>query len=512
MKRLYVSMIIGLTLAGILASHSIPTVDRISVPEHTGSQSEEDADPEVRLGDGLWAATWSEVPQDFVWLTPMVWIRGNGVGDDSWTSNRYFQPEAVTAELATRPEGRRVLFPWRYRHALLNHPWDRLRASDGTMLPSQGPFANAAAMSITTEWTPFVNRMADLGARPDYLILDIESAGAFKSWNIDLDTIDDIIDDPRFTTTSIGENRTPAAMTGDWSASQIKSGDPIHATTNFNATIDRIFAQLMEKSILEPALERWPNLVSSNYGGIRVSPEEATPDMNGVPVWGDARFGTNSALEFYGRLRNIAKFFGPDPSDPMKVVRTGVDRFKASGWLGLQLDVNRSRAKWRTNPTPFHAWIATPDWHSDGFSRSYFENSPYWRENIFHQALGGASLILYWNPQRTDLDPEVEIETRIKNAEKLEDVLAELDSRTQGASPLIPLEAARLDWTKDFIIGGADLPNGRRLWRISVAPEVRSITVNVNGRIRRLQVEEEPGFWLTGEHGDVIEMIEIERD
>ena len=131
---------------------------------------------------------------------------------------------------------------------------------------------------------------------------------------------------------------------------------------------------------------------------------------------------------------------------------------------------------------------------------------------MFHQALGGASLILFWNPQRTDMDPAEEIETRVKNARKLENVLAELDSRTRGASPLVPLETARLDWTKDFILGGADLPNGQRLWRISVAPDVRSITVNVNGRVRRLPIEEEPGVWLTGEHGDVIEMIKVERD
>ena len=488
------------------------TVIPIDAPDRTaGSDDEPTVDPDPRLGPGLWAATWSEVPGDFDWLTPMVWIRGNGVADTSWTSDRYFLPEVVAAELATRPEGRRVLFPWRYRHSLIDHPMDRLRSGDGSTLQIQGPFVDAGAMSIETEWTPFVDRLAALGASPDHLILDIESAGAFKSWNLDVDTIGAILDDPRFESTDLGTSITPASMAGDWTASQIKSGDPIRATTDFNATIDRLFTRALDASILEPALAHWPDLTASNYGGIRVSPEQSTPDMNGVHVWGDGRFGSHSALDLYGRLRNLCSYFGPDPSDPTRIVRTNRGRFEPSGWLGLQVDVNRARALWRTDPSPFHAWIATPDWRSDGISTSYYQNSPYWKENVFQQALAGASLILFWNPQRTEVESPAETEARVENARRLEEVLAELDSKTLGATPLMPLDSARLDWTSDVLLGGASLPDGRRLWRLTVAPDVEGVAVKVGDRRRMLRVGEQPGFWLTGGPDDAIEVLRIER-
>ena len=66
-------------------------------------------------------------------------------------------------------------------------------------------------------------------------------------------------------------------------------------------------------------------------------------------------------------------------------------------------------------------------------------------------------------PQRTEVESPAETEARVENARRLEEVLAELDSKTLGATPLMPLDSARLDWTSDVLLGGASLPDGRRL-------------------------------------------------
>jgi hypothetical protein len=301
-------------------------------------------------------------------------------------------------------------------------------------------------------------------------------------------------------------------MMGEWTASQVHRKQPPEAAADFNATIDRIFATMMNRSILGPALARWPGIRSSNYGGFRVDPVHATPDMNASRIWGNAAVGTHSGLEFYGRLRNICTYYGPDPTDPTRIARTGAGRFVPDGFLAMKLDLNRARALRRTDDRDHHSWIATPDWRSDGISTSYYEKSPYWIENVFQQAIAGTSLILFWNPMREESATPEELEARARHAGALEDALAELDRRTRGACPLDPIDSSRLDWTSDWVLGGAELPDGSRLWRVTTAPGVRSVQVKIGGAPTSIGIDDEPGAWIISGRGQAVEVTGVSRD
>jgi hypothetical protein len=459
-----------------------------------------------RLGNGLWAASWTEVPGTYDWISPMIWIDGHGIGDDSWTSREYFAPEVVAARLAELPAGRRSLFIWRYRHSLLDHPMDRLRAPDGTTFDLAGPFVNAGAASMRTEWEPFVDRLAQIGPAPDFLILDVESSGRFKSWNLPESTIAAILEDPRFESTDLKNGQTPKSMTGDWSAEEIKQQRPRQAPADYNAAIDRIFSRALEDSILEPARSRWPDLQASNYGNFRIDRDETSPDMNGTEVWGDAVFGTHAALEFYGRLRGLCTHYGPDPANPTSIVRTSTDTFEPSGWLALIVDVNRARSMNRSDSGDHHAWIAAPDWRTDGNATSFFENSPYWRENIFQQAMAGASLFLFWNPKERQ-ETLAQTQARIDQARTLDEVLAELDAETRGATSFEPIDSTRIPMTTDSILSGARLPDDSRIWRMSVGPNVRAARLRVGDRGVTLTFGDDRGAWISSGPGEAVTII-----
>ncbi|MEE2973505.1 MAG: hypothetical protein VX672_10290 [Planctomycetota bacterium] len=433
---------------------------------------DEPAAEPVRLGPGPWATTWSDVPDDTSRLTAMAWIRGNGVADTSWTSKTYFNARAIAKDLERQPAGRRTLFPWRYRNSLLDHPFDRIRRPDGTTENRPSPFVDGATIAIRNELSLVLDQLVALGAEIDYLIGDIESNGHFACWNIDQSHIQAILGDPRFGTQVMGNGSTPRQMLGSWSAGQIKNRTPPEAAAAWNAVMDRLFSDAILASMIRPVLDRWPNAIVSNYGSVTVDPDQTTPDMNGWHLWADSLTGTHPAIETYGRLGGVTEYFGVDESDPTRLVHRGGNSLKPSGWTSLRVDVNRTRAMLRSHNQPLHVWLASPTWETDGNWRTWYARSPYFRENIFHQALGGAWHFIYWNPIANDAPEASDRQRRHEEARELQTILEEVDSATRGDPEPLPLRTGRIRWDSRSLLSGAKLKDGSSVWRLTVSPEI----------------------------------------
>ena len=426
----------------------------------------------------------------------MTYIRGNGVADTSWTSNQYFKADVIGRELSSQPAGRRTLFPWRYRNALIGHPFDRIRRPDGTSESRPSPFVDGAVMAILNELVPVLDELLAGGIQVDYFIGDIESSGYFACWNIDQSHIAAIMTDPRFETRILGNGLTPRQMLGDWNANQIKLRTPTKAAAAWNAMINRIFADAILNSMVRPVTERWPNARSSNYGSMTIDEDEAVSDMNGWKVWADCLAGTNPAIETYGRLGGVLDGFNIDPSDPTRLMRQDGPGLPANGWTSLQIGVNRTRALLRSDGRPYHLWFATPSWETDRNWRSGFANSPYFRENLFHQAVNGVQHFIYWNPIDQDLVIEIDRERRNAESRAIESILDEIDAATRGDVASQPLRSGRVRWDSSVLLSGAKLTDGSSVWRLTIAPGIGAVRLQGSSALIPIDPAN-PGLWIS---------------
>ncbi len=482
-------------------------------PASDGSDGSGESDVNRRatsLGSGFWAAAWSSIPSGLENLEVMVRIDGNGVGDDSWTSRTRFNAPWIASELALRPAGRRFLFGWRYRHCLLSDTLDRVSTPTGGSTTWQSPFLDEASASIRAELDPLLAALDALGARPDGLILDIESAGSLSSWQISPEHLEAILQDPRSRTRTMSNGRTPIEMLAGYTPSQLLGTTAGRGV--WNAVIDLLFADAMNESMFAPAVERWPRIVGSNYRTFAIKPEETSPNHNGHPMWGAGVFGTSSSVSTYGRVRNLARFWDADPADPRRLTRTDSGSLRPDGWTGLLVDLNQTRAIRRSGHQRFQPWLAQSDWVSDDENGSRYPGSPYWAENIFHQALGGAEVFLYWNPAgAVHEETAAQRQIRFADARRLDAVLKELNTRLRGATDLTPCRTERLPWNADAVLSGAILPDDTGVWRVTLSPRARSVRMRIAERMVEV-LPDGAGAWLLSEPGEQVEIVEVRID
>ncbi len=486
---------------------SIPGVAIVEPTDRSDNAADRRSTDGGMLGEGFWAAAWSSIPAGLDNVEVMVRLDGNGVDDDSWTSRHRFLAPWIASELALRPEGRRFLFAWRYRHCLLSDDLDRVLTPEGDSTALQSPFVSDAASRIRNEIEPVLAELHALGARPDGLILDIESAGSLSSWKVSPTHLNAILADPRMQSHQLSNGRTPREMIGEHTAAELTQTTSGRAA--WNATVDLLFTDAMNSAMFEPAVDLWPELVGSNYRSFVVAPHEASPDHNAHPAWGAGRFGTSSSVATYGRVRNLSRFWDADPSDPTRLIRTDHGDLATDGWTGLLVDVNQTRSMRRTDGRGFHPWIAQSDWQTDDGDGSRYPGSPYWVENIFHQALGGAEVFLYWNPSgAVHAETAADRDRRFEDARLLETVLDELNGRLRGATSLRPCRTARVRWDADALLSGAILPDETGLWRLTLSPEAWSARLRVGDRTIDV-VPGGRGTWIATSAGETVEIVGV---
>lgn len=443
-------------------------------PADTDSQVETPT-PVSRFGDGVRGVTWSDLPDAVERLEPMVWLKGNRVQDEGWTGRTYFQPDVLAEELKSIPVGERSIHPWRYRNAFLDHPLDRIREPDGRPGALAAPFLEHATQAIREEMVIMAEALHRRGASIDRIIGDVESYGEFSSWALPAEHIDAIIRDPRFSSWQLKNGRTPAEVLGGLTGAEIKRDRTAAAV--WNSLTRRLFAEAIERAILEPVAAWWPDVEASNYGHVKVAAEHAVPNLNGFEAWSDANVGDHGGVEAYGRLNDFVHRFRIHPTDSTAVTMgTGVP-IPFGGWTSLQLEVNRQRAVARSSNDPFHLWIAAPSWEGNGNWKTGFQDSPYHAENIRHQFLLGADLLIYWNPIWNQDESLEAREARHAESLAIDAILEELDGVFRGATRVQPLGIEKVPWDASVILAGASLPDGSSIWRVSASPDVVSVKI-----------------------------------
>lgn len=445
----------------------------------------------------FWVASWGDVPEGLRNVFPMVWIHGNSVGDQSAAE---FRPEIVAQQLRALPEGRRAIHPWRYRNAMVwspaggsqphGHALDRVRSRDGSsLLDAPSPFLDHAAAAVRAEFEPFIAEVRRLGGSVDLVIADDESPDLLSGWHLDEAKIRLIMEDPRFSARDAGDGRTAKEQLGEIAAAQVRDPSRRDAMARWNATMSTLAHRHIDEALFGSVKAQFPKARGSNYAGRVVSEANATPDLNGQLVWGDSTFGTHSAFPAYGTVRQLATHFAPSPADPTKLVR-GEGGVPAEPWTALVADVNTARAIRRSSDRGFHTWIADPGWPGDGGGDSLYHESrggaAYYRENLFHQALAGTELFLYWTPYApghgvTLTETALQRQQRHDRVRAVNRMVEELNQRC-GFAAVSPIATAALPWNGRTILSGARRANGSAIWRLSVHPEVESVTLSPGGQ------------------------------
>lgn len=454
-------------------------------PPPTASRAADAAGP-------FWVASWGDAPAGLRNVFPMVWIQGNSVGDEGASQ---FRPEIVAQQLRALPEGRRAIHPWRYRNAMVwspagGHALDRVRSREGnSLLDAPSPFLDHAAAAVRAEFEPFIAEVRRLGGSVDLVIADDESPDLLSGWHLDEAKIRMIMEDPRFSSRDAGDGRTAKEHLGDATAAQVRDPSRRDAMARWNATMSKLAHRHIDEAVFGSVKAQFPQARGSNYSARFVTEANATPDLNGQLVWGLATFGTHSAFPAYGSVRQLATHFAPSPTDPTKLVR-GERGIPAEPWTALVADANTARAIRRSSDRGFHAWIADPGWSGDSSGDSLYHESrggaAYYRENLFHQALAGAELFLYWTPFApgygvTLTETALQRQQRHDRVRAVNRMVEELNQRC-GFAAVSPIATAALPWNGRAILSGARRADGSAIWRLSVHPEVESVSLAPGGQ------------------------------
>jgi hypothetical protein len=441
-----------------------------------------------------WAATWSSPPARLENLSMLYWLKGGDVGDLSVTAQRSMDPIVVRQALLRQKPGTRALFPWRYAIALFNNPLDRTIADNST-LTFASPWADHGTEAVRNEFIGFLSSLRARGIPVDAMYADIERQQKFITWNISTEHIEAIMLDPRFSNRPLKSGLTPHALLQAATAEEIKNNIGSSANLLWNEIMSALAKEAMEKALFEPFLVAYPEAEGSNYGSFCVLKNQGARDLNGHRQVKDNQIGTAGAFNAYGTLGQLATRFGVDPTDPTQLQERITPPLGATPWTAFLYEINHSRAVWRSNEQPFDLWIARKDYAGSTKRPSQFAHSPYYSENIFHQALSGAGQFLYWNPIKDgDKEKPAARVARFEEAATLNEILGELNANALGKI-VKPLQTSRLAWDSSVVISGGLRIDEQGIWRITAAEDIRAVVINP-GALRIEFKPNAPGTWL----------------
>lgn len=445
---------------------------------------------------GIWAATWSSVPQGLPFVSPMVWVRDAQSGYDHFRDGGpvLADPALVAQKLAELPQGRRSLHLWHFRQGLLTDPRDHV---PGLAANARSPWPTTASNIARQQWSGFLDGLAATGVAPNVVILDNEESGFLTNWHLGSADIGAIMRDARYASLGGGGGATsstaPTGSSLQYASPQIGPGYLV-----WNKYIQSVPNAAFNEALWEPVHSRFPNARASNYQGMRINSNDAVGDFNGHEQPMDSRFGTASAPALYGVMEGLADHASIDPLDKTHVKFGGAIPLGRSPWLSFLMDVQMARAVRRADAAPMHPWIASPSWQGDKVGTAgYPADKRYYDEMIRHVALLGAETFMLWNPPITvnNIDNADAQAKRFDEARKLDTVLSQVNHRL-GGNLAQSTGAPRIAWDAQCIASGAKLADGSFLWRITAPAQVRSLYLGVNGRIITIP-DGQVGVWLT---------------
>lgn len=453
-----------------------------------------DATVDVRAmspAPAIWVASWKPVAEDLKYVTPMVWLDGDfRPGQD----NVSIDPESLAAATKRLPAGRRVIIWYRYFRSFWGIAGDAVHCSDGTVFAGLWPVVSMP--HIKAEWTRFLDLFKYCGGSIDFVVGDCEDWTRFTNWGINEVQLMCIRDDPRFKQPMFGIDSLSALTSGFEVKDAIRPQNSA-AYLQWNLQIGRFAAAVMNETIWNPAIARFPGIQGCNYDGKQMLDRPA-PELNGHPQPSDNIVGNCASPVAYGVIAQAATSWFLDDLDPTRLVKTGSVRLDQGPWQSFLIDVQLGRACRRQAPDrSLMPWIAPVTYPGDVVGTVGYPKDPRcWDEMIRHYALLGTSVFLWWNP--TSVPVPVGSPILIKDlgaqGERLDRVLEDINRNTGGrvartaACPPISFSAS-------VVVTGALGNDGKFVWRVSAPPGTTALRDQATDRIYPLQ-SGELGVWL----------------
>lgn len=445
-----------------------PFVPEGEVKQGADSKGEHEQPRHVLRGP-VWALSWSAVPSDVRYITPMIWIE------------RGTNPAAAARQSREVPAGRAALFLWLIDRDVANNLQDYVRTPDGMLTRIPGPWFDRGIRDVRQHLVKFFSEFQRAGGRADYLIIDFEISRSI--WTFEADRrehiLQAILNDPRGEVIRAGlkqrgmreadmdrihdwRSARPRYRLGETSLGDVLIKDR-PAYIIWNAYMRERMAEALNRAIFEPVKAFYPRVQASNYNYHDLTPENVVPDRNGHLQYHFGHFGTHGARSFYGSIGQLSivqlfdgRKYGDAPFDV------------------LRYEVNKVRAIRRSSETPMHAWVSYKSWE-----HSCFKDNSYYEELIYHLALCGVEDFLYWHPSRRGRSLTA---AHHRDARELDRCLAQLnewfDQRERRSVTL-----QEVPWTSSLIVSGMRIGDNQVLWRVTAPTGTKQIKVRETGDV-----------------------------
>ncbi len=463
------------------------------------------APKEVIAAPGVWVATWSSVPAGLRYVSPMVWLRDERSGFETFgvSGTQPLGIARVALELKALPKGRRSMHLWYYRDGILSQPSDRVSLVSGSM---RSPWPTTAEAAVKSQWTTALNGLATAGAKPDYIFLDNEEAGMLSNWHLSPTQITAFMNDPRFNDALLMSHASSLGVSTQSPTGSTFSGPQTgKGYLAWNLVIHEMVNEAITRALWNPAKFKFPELKGSAYQGTNITAQHAIQDLNGHAQPSNNRFGTSSAPALYGWLNGAALHCSIDPNDHTKLLLgAGGTPIGRSAWMAFLLDVQMGRGVRRSDAEPMHPWILAPSWRGEPVGTACYSTDPrYYDEMLRHLALLKTEVFQLWNPADIVNGAETLIsrDRRFNEARALEIVISDINRKLQGRLAE-PIDASRLAWDARIIATGTKLAANSYLWRVTAKPEVRSFQIGSGGPIITIPVGA-VGVWITSARADL---------
>ena len=367
---------------------------------------------------------------------------------------------------------------------------------------------------MTSDWNIVANALAESGATPDYITLDLEQTGEFFNSQYQGDgavtpvsdhwtaQVFGITSDVKYNQVWKGATSFSSLTTDNgnypFGITHIVNG-AFHPQTDKNylywdRAVRAIGSALIKDTITFTTNGIWENASVSNYGDIIIHPgtTEEAYNHNGHPYMQETLSGDASSPELYGSW-DFPDSYGVLTSDPTRIVRIDYDTttpFPNTAWNNLLIMIHTLRTARRNTTGKLRPWISTKYWSGGGGGflpqwNTSDESRKLYNEMIRHCCLTGIEAFLILNNFGESTD-------RTTAVNELNNLMIEVNNRLGGAISKT-IDSSRIDFTKRVLISGAPTTNGTILWRVT--PQTKDTTlVDSSGVILQML---DGGMWMT---------------
>ncbi len=431
----------------------------------------------IPLQGPLYAFAWSSPqPKNASNIIPMLWV------DNPVTSNSIAKLARQSRKL---PDGKAVMFIFNfenlYYHGLLSNPKDFCRTVNGKLTNYPSPWLKYGTDTLKQAAIKFFRQYKNDGGKLNYLILDFENG--LSNWQLNDVQIRAIQNDPR--------SKKLAKELGFTDFTSIEQFAQNNNYLKWNAVMGKIVAHALNASLFYAARRYFPGVKGSNYGYSIMTPQNAlwAPDLNGHPQYSYSYVGTYGSDVFYPNIGALAlyKLTGTTKT----YVGNSSESYGRSSFAVLRWEINTMRAEKRSSNVPALPWIASP---YNGLNPQ-FNKSPYYNELIYHLALCGASNFLLFNPHPWLKSQNPKHWATDADDLRLNNILYKINKKFDNYIRK-PVTLAPIPWNSKIMVSGMQIGNNKILWRITVAPTVKTVHIIINKTSKTIHLKPgQVGFW-----------------